>query len=261
MSAKYCEKSEIRVNTDNISDNTNDNENHTHYTPSHNMTGKYVVLMETNDKECESWYYFLRIEGNEEALKDLKEQLSKIRWYVLDDLSIFDLDLDNPVDAIVAKQMTKIEINRHSYHRKFDGKLKKIDFSFSKKDLKDNTRMMCKVFDILGYGQIEYYIDDEDIDQEDLFTEYSGSDDSESESSDDSKSDNSESNNSHSEHSDDSESEHSDDSDSDDSYESNSESKSESSSEETDAKKKYTPKNPIPIPSWARSKRRYKNRH
>ena len=136
--------------------------------PSHIMTGNYVALMETNGKECESWYYFIRHEGNEEALKHLQNQLEQVDWYILDDLSTFDLDLEHFVSAQTAKEMTKLELNAQSFHRKFDGKLKKIDFNFRKKDLKNNERMMEKVFDILGYGQIEEFIDDEDLDPEDL---------------------------------------------------------------------------------------------
>ena len=140
--------------------------------PSHIMTGDYAALMETNGTEYESWYYFIRREGNEEALKHLQEQLEKINWYILDDLSTFDLDLDHYVSAATAKEMTKLELNSYAFHRKFDGKLQTINFNFKKKDSKDNERsnerMMCKVFDLLGYGQIEDYISDEDLDEEDL---------------------------------------------------------------------------------------------
>lgn len=140
--------------------------------PSHIMTGDYTALMETNGKEFESWYYFIRREGNEEALKHLQDQLEKIDWFILDDLSTFDLDLDHFVSASTAKQMTKLELNSYAFHRKFDGKLEKINFNFRKKDTKDNERsnerMMSKVFDLLGYGQIEDYISDEDLDEEDL---------------------------------------------------------------------------------------------
>jgi hypothetical protein len=193
------------------------------------MTGKYVALMETNGKECESWYYFIKLEGNEEALKHLQDQLEQIDWYILDDLSTFDLDLDNPVDASTAKQMTKVDLNAYSFHRKFDGKLDKINFSFSKKDRKNNERMMCKVFDVLGYGQLEDYIDDEDIDPEDLVS--------------------------------------CSDSDSNNSDSSNSSDESESSSSEEERKhvsKKGLPpgissgnKNQIPIPRWAKAKKRH----
>jgi len=137
--------------------------------PSHIMVGDYVVLMETNGKECESWYYFIRKEGNEESLKHLQEQLERVKdWYIVDDLSTFDLDLEHFVTAKTAKEMTKLDLNSYAFHRKFDGKLEKINFNFTKKDMRDNEHMMAKVFDQLGYGQIEDYISDEDLDSEDL---------------------------------------------------------------------------------------------
>lgn len=136
------------------------------YEPSHNMSGKYAILMETSGEENESWYYFIKYEGNEENLKDLQSQLEKIEFYIIDDLSTFDLELDILVSAQTAKEMTKIDLNHSSFHRKFDGVLQKIDFDFKKKD--GNETKICKVFDILGMGQIENYIDDEDLDEEDL---------------------------------------------------------------------------------------------
>ena len=147
--------------------------------PSHNMNGEYVALMETNGKECESWYYFIKYEGNEKALKQLESQLNKVEWYVVDDLSVFDLDLDHFVSASTAKEMTKLELNAYSFHRKFDGKLREIDLGFKRKD--KNEKKICKAFDQLGYGQIEDYIDDEDIDDEDL-TDDESCTDSESDS-------------------------------------------------------------------------------
>ena len=93
--------------------------------PSHIMTGQYAVLMETSEKECESWYYFIRLAGNGPALRHLQEQLEQVEWYIQDDLSTFDLDLEHLVTARTAKQMTKLELNSHSFHRKFDGKLEK----------------------------------------------------------------------------------------------------------------------------------------
>ena len=149
--------------------------------PSHNMEGNYVILMETNGEEYESWYYFIKVEGNEDSLHHLQSQLEKIDWYILDELSTFDLDLDNPVSAQTAKQMTKIDLNHYSFHRKFDGKLQKIDFDFKKKD--GNETKICKVFDLLGFGQIEDFIDDEDIDEEDLTSSSEVSTDDESLSS------------------------------------------------------------------------------
>jgi hypothetical protein len=137
--------------------------------PSHNTEGDYAILMETNGEEYESWYYFLKVKGNEENLKHLQSQLDKGDWYILDDLSTFDLELDKYVSATTAKEMTKVDLNSNSFHRKFDGRLKKIDFDFKKKD--GNETRICKVFDVLGYGQIDDYISDEDIDDEDLVTD------------------------------------------------------------------------------------------
>ena len=127
---------------------------------------KYVVLMETSGEECESWYYSIRYDGNEKNLEHLQKQLEQVEWYILDDLSTFDLDLDHLISAQTAKEMTKLELNSHSFHRKFDGDLGKVDLHLKKKD--KNDRKMVKVFDILGYGQIEDFIDGEDLDEEDL---------------------------------------------------------------------------------------------
>ena len=128
-------------------------------------TGKYTILMESNDEEFEQWYYFIKVEGNEENLRYLQKQLEKIDWEIMEDLSTFDLEMEYFVSAQTAKEMTKIDLNAYSYHRKFDGKLKKIDFDFKKKD--GNETKMCKVFDTLGYGKIEDYVSDEDVDEED----------------------------------------------------------------------------------------------
>ena len=149
--------------------NTNTNTNNdTVYT--------YATLMETNGEEVESWYFFIRKEGNEDALNFLNDQLDKVDFYIVDDLSTFDLEIDYFVSEQTAKQMTKIEMNHTSFHRKFDGKLKTIDFKFDKKD--DNEDMIFKVFDTLGYGSIDEYIDEEDIDPEDLVSCSSDSSDS-----------------------------------------------------------------------------------
>lgn len=161
---------------------------------SHNMEGRYVALLETNGEENEQWYYFIRYEGNEKNLQHLQNQLEKVDWYVLDDLSTFDLDLEHFVCAQTAKEMTKLELNTQ-WNRKFDGKLEKIELGFKKKD--KNDKMITRTFDMLGYGQIEDFIDDEDIDPEDLADsgEESESDsDSDSENTEnDSESDDSES--------------------------------------------------------------------
>ena len=153
--------------------------------------GKYVILMETNDEELEQWYYFLKVDGNKENLQYLQKQLEKVDWELMEDLSTFELDMDYFVSAQTAKEMSKVSLNYVSYHRKFDGRLKKIDFDFKKKD--GNETKICKVFDTLGNGKIEDYISDEDIDEEDMVTDDDNSTDGESvnsESSEDEAKDN-----------------------------------------------------------------------
>jgi hypothetical protein len=162
-----------------------DNESSKSPSPSHNMTGKYVALMETNGKECESWYYFIKYEGNEENLKILNDQLNQVEWYVLDDLSVFDLDLEHFVSASTAKEMTKLELNSYAFHRKFDGILQPIKLGFKNKD--KNEKKIRKAFDHLSYGQVEDYINDEDLDSEDL-TDNESESESESDSDSGSKS-------------------------------------------------------------------------
>ena len=147
---------------------------------SHKMTGKYAILMETSGGECESWLYFIRVEGNEENLRHLQDQLEQVEWYILDEMSTFDLDLDNYVSAQTAKEMSKVDLNHHSFHRKFDGKLEKIDLGFSEKD--KNKKKIKKAFEILGYGLIEDFIGDEDVDQEDLVSGSEESEDTDNES-------------------------------------------------------------------------------
>jgi len=154
---------------------------------------KYALLQETSGEECESWYYFIKYQGNEEALDHLNKQLSQIEWFVEDGLSTFDLELDYLVSEQTAKEMTKVDINHTSFHRKFDGTLKKIDFKL-KPDYKE-VKKMEKVYAVLGYGGIENFIDQEDLDPEDMPTggEEDSSDDSEdSEVTDDSDSEESE---------------------------------------------------------------------
>lgn len=142
---------------------------------------KYVVLMETSGEECESWYYCIKYKGNEENLQYLQKQLETVDWYILDDLSTFDLDLEHFISEKTAKELTKLELNHHSFHRKFDGVLDKIELNLRQKD--KNEKKMVKVFDILGYGQIEDYIDDEDLDEEDLTDTPQSSSESSSEDS------------------------------------------------------------------------------
>jgi len=135
---------------------------------------QYGVIMETNAEECESWYYFVKYNGNEKKLHHLKDQIDQIEMYLIDDLSTFDIELEHLVSEQTAKQMTKLEINSVSFHRKFDGVLKTVNLGLKRKD--SNEKRIERINDILGMGGIEDFIDDEDIDQEDRI---SGEDESE----------------------------------------------------------------------------------
>ena len=53
------------------------------YIPSHKMDGKYAILMETSPEEYESWYYFIRVEENEENLNNLKNYIESISGLLL----------------------------------------------------------------------------------------------------------------------------------------------------------------------------------
>ena len=121
---------------------------------------RYVVLQETNGKECESWYYFLRYNGNEEALKYLNDQLEKIDMFIMEDCSTFDLDLDHTFSEQTAKEMIMLEVNV-TFHRKFDGDLDMVDLKLKRRD--SNEDMIYKVYEKIGMGQIEDFIDQEDI--------------------------------------------------------------------------------------------------
>ena len=136
---------------------------------------KYVVLCETSGSEIEQWYYFLKYNGNETMLKYLQDQLEKVDMFILDDLSTFDLDLDHFLSETTAKEMTKIEINSVSFHRKFDGKLKAVNCNLKAKD--STERKLEKINKMLADGGIENFIDHED-ENSDLSSE------AESESSD-----------------------------------------------------------------------------
>jgi hypothetical protein len=147
------------------------------------MDYRYAILMETNGGEYESWYNFIRYEGNEDALEHLDEQFKKVDFHVLDDLSTFDLELKRLVSETTAREMCKVDVNAYMFHRKFDGKLEKIDFKFSKRD--DNDTKIEKVNERIGMGDIDQYITQEDPCDTD-FSLYSGNDSDRSDSGSDS---------------------------------------------------------------------------
>ena len=134
---------------------------------------QYATLMETNGEECESWLYFIKHNDNEKELKYLQKQLEQIEMYVIDDLSTFDLDLEHLVCATTAKEMTKLELNSVAFHRKFDGKLKFINLGLKTKD--SNEKRISRAHKKLGFGCIEEFTSDEDIDSEDMDSEKNSS--------------------------------------------------------------------------------------
>lgn len=138
-------------------------------TSTHKTDGEYYILVETNAEEVESWYYFIRKEGNEEAIKKLKQDLDKVKDpEYIDDMSVFWIDTEKTVSAQTAKEMSKVELNSYQFHRKYDGLLKPIDFNFKKDKKEKQKRYLEKIFDKLCYGKIEEYISDEDIDTDDM---------------------------------------------------------------------------------------------
>lgn len=143
----------------------------------------YATFMETNADEHESWYTFIKYNGNEDNLNYLKKQIESIDWHCEleeDMYSAFDLDMDALVSENTAKQMTKLNLNAFTMHRKFDGSLDRItlniksipdDLKQKKKDL-INDENIRKANRILSYGKICQFISDED---------YSGEEDNEEE--------------------------------------------------------------------------------
>ena len=130
---------------------------------------KYATLMETSGEECESWLYFIKYQGNEDNLEKLQSLLAQVDWFVMEDMSTFDLETKFLVCETTAKEMTKVDLNHTSFNRKFDGVLTEIKVPFKKRD--SNEKKIKKVFDVLGYGQIENFIDNEDIDDSDTVKE------------------------------------------------------------------------------------------
>lgn len=124
----------------------------------------YAVLMETDGDKCESIYYFIKYEGNEEALKALGAELGKIQEQtVFEGVSNFDLDLDSLVSETTASEMIMLELNSKSYHRKFDGKMTPINFKFKPGKKYDDEGLIIRVDAILGDGRIDKYVGDEFI--------------------------------------------------------------------------------------------------
>lgn len=141
---------------------------------------KFAVIMETSGEECESWYYFVKHEGNEDALDGLKSQLETVeQTTVFDDISTFDVDTEHLVSEQTVDDMILIEVNSVMYHRKFTGVMKSIDLKL--KNREKDTKKLYKIDAKLGNGLIERYLSGEFVPEQHKLTgsEVYSSDDNE----------------------------------------------------------------------------------
>lgn len=139
----------------------------------------YVVFQEVNESETESWQYFIRWEGNEDEIQHLHKIIQSIDWIPIEECSIFYSNIENRVSEQTAKEMSRLDFGSKWRNRKFDGKLERINFGFKKRDR--TIEKMHKIFDHIGYGQIEDYVGDEDYsDDSDDDSDYSDHEDSSS---------------------------------------------------------------------------------
>jgi len=133
---------------------------------------KYAVIMETNGDLCESWLYFVRYTGNEGALEKLSDDLNRIKTPTLmEGINMFDIDLKNLVSKQTATEMVMLELNSETYHRRFDGDMKPIDFGFSTKKRYTDERIIEKIDKVIGGGRIEDFVTDEYIPESHINTD------------------------------------------------------------------------------------------
>ena len=121
---------------------------------------KYAILSEKCGKYNECWYTFINVKDNMEALLHLKKQLDSVDYYIVGDLSVFDLDLETLLGSHTAREMTRLKLNYKMNHRKFDGKMEMVDLGF--KDSDTNRQKIIKTFGVIGIGSICNYLDERD---------------------------------------------------------------------------------------------------
>ena len=146
---------------------------------------KFAIIMETSGEECESWYYFVKYEGNQDALEGLKSQLETVeQTTVFDDMSTFDVDTEHLVSEQTVDDMILIEVNSVMYHRKFTGVMKPINLKL--KNGEKDTKKLSKIDAKLGNGLIERYLSGEFVPEQHKLTdsEVYSSDDNETLDSD-----------------------------------------------------------------------------
>jgi len=126
------------------------------------LENRYIVLVETDEDSCEAWYSFLKCNGNDVNIDFLSKQLKTVDPSTLvEGLTVFDIDVKNTVSENTAKEMCLLEINSNTFHRKFDGKLERVDFFLTDDD--DDEDRVVKIHELIGYGNISNFISDEDI--------------------------------------------------------------------------------------------------
>ena len=139
---------------------------------------QYVVLQEQDRDFDGDMYYFIRLQGNEDNLKKLAEQLDKIECWEWDNV-VYTIDLDHPVSETTANEMCAIELNRYM-HGKFN-KLLPVDFKFKSKD--SDRKMQKRVATLFGGEGLLNFLQDEDKFGRTSSEEEESSDDSDSSSS------------------------------------------------------------------------------
>lgn len=154
--ARKKSQSQSQIKSEPVSDNTPVN------TIQAAIKNEYVILSETDSDICETYYYFLKYNGNEKAIKHLEDTLKPTEdSEIYDDVHVFDIDTEHLVCEQTAFEMCRVELNNsESYHRKFDGELAFINFDIEEND--DDTAILCKIHNILSFGNISDFIDDED---------------------------------------------------------------------------------------------------
>lgn len=85
---------------------------------------KYVRLRENNDWEGETWFHFLRLDGNEKAIERLRAALAMV--FDGDDYPVFSLSTktfeEETVDTLIEEQEDSDDYLPK--YTKLDGKLK-----------------------------------------------------------------------------------------------------------------------------------------
>tara|TARA_B110000285_G_scaffold132813_1_gene149019 strand:- start:1722 stop:2258 length:537 start_codon:yes stop_codon:yes gene_type:complete len=122
---------------------------------------RYAVFAETNTDDMETWLTFIEINGNEEHLSILSNQLDEIDWSAAPEYTgMFVIDTKG-VSLSTARDMMFVNLNTRYDPNKFDGRMKKIDFGFEKRD-SDETKAV-KVYELIGEGNICNFLGREDL--------------------------------------------------------------------------------------------------